>query len=264
MMGRVTRWAEEVDAPAGVGGKAEALARLFRAGFPVPPWFVVLPDAFRRSADVVDPRWAERRLGDPGFPGWVATLSLHPDVAAEIEACLRDRLPGADVAVRSSARGEDAPGHSFAGQLESYLWVPRADVPRRIALVWASAFTPRVLAYRRERGLEGAPEPPAVIVQQMVDPEAAGVAGHRDGVRAHPVHARVSGCVKLAWGIGQPMARNLLTRRPEDSWLLPRRACSANKEALRNPCRPWACRAGAASPSAPESQEQHAVSRVPG
>jgi pyruvate,water dikinase len=198
MMGRVTRWAEAVDAPAGVGGKAEALARLFLAGFPVPPWFIVLPDAFRRSADVVDPRWAERRLGDPGFPGWVATLSLHPDVAAEIEACLRDRLPGADVAVRSSARGEDAPGHSFAGQLESYLWVPRADVPRRIALVWASAFTPRVLAYRRERGLEGAPEPPAVIVQQMVDPEAAGVAFSSDPVGGR----RAVAVVSAVWGLG--------------------------------------------------------------
>ena len=40
---------EEIDASSPIGGKARALAELSQAELQVPPWFVVLPDAFQAS-----------------------------------------------------------------------------------------------------------------------------------------------------------------------------------------------------------------------
>jgi pyruvate,water dikinase len=150
-----------------VGGKAAALARLSDAGFPVPAWVVVTPEAFDAS---VTGQWHD-------------DVGLEPTIEDELGDALRE-IAGAvpTFAVRSSAVDEDSREHSFAGQLESYLFVPIADVPRRIVDVWRSAFTERVLAYRRERDLLAPPSVPGVLVQQMVDADVSGVAFSADPV----------------------------------------------------------------------------------
>ncbi len=146
------------EAYATAGGKARALAELAAADVAIPPWFVVLPSA---TAD---------------------SLTLGEDAAQELERVM-DLMPaGACFAVRSSAADEDGAGHSFAGQLDSFLFVNRADVPHMIAKVWASGRSERVMAYRRERGLPEDARPPAVIVQQMVEADSAGVAFSADPV----------------------------------------------------------------------------------
>src|SRR5690606_24867926 len=91
--------------------------------------------------------------------------------------------PGASrFAVRSSAVEEDSEGHSFAGQLSSFLDVPAAEVAVRVVDVWRSAYSPSVYAYRRERGLAGSPQLPAVLIQPMIPAQAAGVAFSADPV----------------------------------------------------------------------------------
>ncbi|MBL8780474.1 MAG: phosphoenolpyruvate synthase [Alphaproteobacteria bacterium] len=149
------------------GGKAVGLCRLQALGFRVPPWFVVTPRAFERSAQ-------------PGqAPAYVAP---SPEVADEIAAELARLFPpDAKLAVRSSAAEEDALGHSFAGQFASYLNVAPRDAATRVADVWHSAFTPELETYRKHHGLTHA-NVPAVIVQRMVDAEAAGVAFTADPV----------------------------------------------------------------------------------
>ena len=102
--------ADAVNAALPVGGKARALAELTANGFPVPDWFVVLPDA------------AEEK-----------------DFPAVLDAAVEERFPtGTLLAVRSSASDEDGAQHSFAGQLESFLDVPRVDAGARVAEVWRS------------------------------------------------------------------------------------------------------------------------------
>jgi phosphohistidine swiveling domain-containing protein len=152
----VIRWPED-DAPVtAIGGKAFALAALGRGGFDVPAWFAVSSDA-----------------------STAGLAAIADDVAAAVSRLVPD---GALVAVRSSAIDEDGAGHSFAGQFESYLNVPPPEVLARVREVWQSADAERVQAYRRERGLEGPPVAPAVIVQRMAVPEAAGVAFSADPV----------------------------------------------------------------------------------
>jgi pyruvate,water dikinase len=94
------------------GGKAGALRALQDAGLPIPPWFAVAPGAFHAS-----------HRPDYGL----AALEPAPEVAAEVRAALA-ALEGAGdrFAVRSSAADEDGGEHSFAGQLDSFLFVPPA------------------------------------------------------------------------------------------------------------------------------------------
>ena len=66
-------------------------------------------------------------------------------------------VPAGRYAVRSSAGEEDGAGDSFAGQFASYLFVEPESVMGRVVDVWRSAFTPRILEYRKQRGLSGLP-----------------------------------------------------------------------------------------------------------
>lgn len=130
----------EATDPALVGGKAAALSRAAAAGFDVPRGFVVTTNA----AEGVD-------MGP-----WL------------------QRLGAERLAVRSSAVCEDSAERSFAGQLETLLDVAPRDVPAAVARCRASASTLRVLRYA------GSPGAAAVIVQEMVAADAAGVAFSAD------------------------------------------------------------------------------------
>lgn len=131
-----------------MGGKGAALARLARMGFEVPPWFGIAPGV----------EWSEE----------------------EMRAALA-RIGAGVYAVRSSGAAEDGAGHSFAGQFNSFLEVPAADVEAKVAAVRASAAAPGILGYCRERGIDP-PGPPTVLVQRMIAPHCAGVAFSADPV----------------------------------------------------------------------------------
>ncbi|MFM7321912.1 MAG: PEP/pyruvate-binding domain-containing protein [Armatimonadota bacterium] len=164
-------WPDDPEAPAQqFGGKAGALRRL--VDLPIPPFFAVAPQA-----------WVASRAADIRFT--LASETVPSDeVAAEVNVALArlDPSPQARFAVRSSAVDEDGAGHSFAGQLESYLNVKPEEVVARIADVWKSGFSTRVRAYRVERGLDPEPLPPSVLVQRMVPADASGVAFSADPV----------------------------------------------------------------------------------
>jgi pyruvate,water dikinase len=92
-------------------------------------------------------------------------------------------VPGNGFAVRSSAVEEDGAEDSFAGQLESYLFVRADAIAERVADVWRSGCSPRMMEYRKQRGLSAHPiSAPAVLVQRMVDSACSGVAFSADPV----------------------------------------------------------------------------------
>ncbi len=180
-----------------MGGKAGALAALTVADLPIPPWFVVSPGDVPVSlpADVlsmIENSGHERRQE--------ALKQLVP--GDEIADALARLCPNGElVAVRSSALDEDGGEHSFAGQLDSFLFVPLPDVPAKVAAVWRSGFNERVLAYRREKGLSPLPSLPAVLVQRMISADAAGVAFSSDPVSGRRGVAVVSG----VYGLGSSL-----------------------------------------------------------
>ena len=133
--------------PGRAGGKAAALARASRAGFPTLPAAVLTTSLSVRYDDGLD-------LDDPSV--------------TELLRAALDLLGGEDqtLVVRSSSVVEDQAASSKAGQFESVLDVTGlADLRTAVETVLVS----RVAA--------GAPDDPiAVLVQPMIDPEVAGVA----------------------------------------------------------------------------------------
>jgi phosphohistidine swiveling domain-containing protein len=153
--GRGCHGAEEM------GGKAWNLRRMEEAGVRVPTWVLIPPKV-------------PERLADP--------IGIPTDLAQEVRAVLEEAgLGTGQVAVRSSAVGEDAAAASFAGQFETVLGVDASDEQalwEAVRRVWASAGSERVRAY----GDQDQPPRMGVLIQAMVDAAAAGVAFSADPV----------------------------------------------------------------------------------
>src|SRR6266700_6088008 len=142
-----------------LGTKAANLARLARAGFPVPAGVVVTSAA---EAD------------------WDQTCARLLQAVAELGGAKGQRF-----AVRSSGTAEDLAGASFAGQYETVLDVGIDELPGAVRRVLDSAASARVSAYRRAHpeaaaapagDSSGAGAGMAVLIQVMVAADAAGVA----------------------------------------------------------------------------------------
>jgi pyruvate,water dikinase len=184
-----------------IGGKGAALASLQQADFPVPDWFALTPDAFDASLNAAD---RERMAAacsagnDIAVTAALAHLSPGDAVLAELTRAVATLASdGQPLAVRSSASDEDGGKHSFAGQLASYLNVASGDVAARVADVWRSGFSARILAYRRTHGLAIVPPAPAVLIQRMVTADVAGVAFSADPATGQRGVAVVSAVVGL-------------------------------------------------------------------
>jgi pyruvate,water dikinase len=182
-----------------LGGKALALSRLGMAGLPVPEWFAVSPLAFIASlSSGQQETLASSNLEK--FSNAISQLAASEEVREQIRTALRE-LGTEEVrfAVRSSGVEEDSTDHSFAGQLASFLFVDGPSVADKIADVWRSGFSDRILEYRKQRGLPHLPtSAPAVLVQKMVDAEAAGVAFSADPVSGR----RAIAVVSAVFGLG--------------------------------------------------------------
>jgi phosphohistidine swiveling domain-containing protein len=157
------------DSQAVVGTKAYNLARLVRSGFPVPPAIVVTTRAFSKWASLV------ARLPNRG-----RSAPIPPDVEQEILAAVAT-LPEGLLAVRSSATAEDLAEASFAGQYETTLGVRGRDaILAALERCWSSSFNERVQAYHGTS--PGRPTAMAVLIQELVPADAAGVAFTADPV----------------------------------------------------------------------------------
>ena len=214
------------------GGKGAALTRMATAGFPVPPGFVLTIEAYKQAIEenglgqVIAEAAASVSEADPdSWERAASTIqarfeqaSVPEEVArAAGEACaaLASSIPSASengqdlpVAVRSSATAEDLPGASFAGQQESFLNVRGTsallDAIRRC---WASLWTARAIAYRHRLGIDHGSVAMAVVVQQLVPAEVAGVlftANPTTGERSELL-------VNASFGLGEAIVAGTVT-----------------------------------------------------
>ena len=200
-----------------VGGKGANLGELTRAGFPVPPAFVVAVDAywrFRESSglgDALDAALRDVDVDDADALQQVSArlralveerpfpMPLANEIVAAYEQLTRDTPGDAMVAVRSSATAEDTAQFSFAGMFESFLNVHgRDELLRRVKSCWASTFHARVLFYRLRQGMP-AEMPVAVVVQAMIGADKAGVMFTVDP--ASRDRSRI--VIEAAWGLGE-------------------------------------------------------------
>jgi len=207
---------------AAVGGKGAHLGALARiAGIRVPPGFCVTTDAFRRvvaGVPGIDDRLDELSRVNPDDREAIRTLSaqirqaieertIPGDVAAAVVRALAELGDRAAYAVRSSATAEDLPAASFAGQQDTYLNVVGSDaILQHVSRCWASLFTERAVIYRRRGGIDHRAVQMAVVVQQMVFPEAAGVLFTADPVTGN----RRVASVEAGFGLGEALVSGLV------------------------------------------------------
>jgi phosphohistidine swiveling domain-containing protein len=171
-----------------VGAKAQRLGEMQSLGLPVPRGFCVTAAAYASfvAGAGLEQTLAQALAQAAGNPRGAAALaqaafrqgSFPPDLANAIVnwygALAVDGVPAA-AAVRSSALDEDGGADSFAGVHSSFLDVTGGEaVLDAVRQCWASFWSETALVYR---GAKSALRPiaGAVIVQQMVHADAAGV-----------------------------------------------------------------------------------------
>ena len=197
------------------GGKGANLGELVAAGLPVPPAFVLLRQCYLDSMRVggVDTelnalhREALTAVADSArltelcqrMAELVAKGGVDDGVRTRILAAYRRLGPGAVVAVRSSATGEDGRDASFAGMNATITNVSGEDeLIAAVRRCWASLFSPRVVTYRASRNFTADPAM-AVVVQKMIGSERSGVAFTADPSTG----ARDRVVVEGAFGLGE-------------------------------------------------------------
>ncbi|WP_329109808.1 phosphoenolpyruvate synthase [Micromonospora sp. NBC_01699] len=206
-----------------VGGKGAHLGELSRIeGVRVPAGFCVTTDAFRRimaEAPSIDDLLDRLSRLNPDDREAIRTLSaqirrtiegiaLPGDLAAAITRALAQSGEQAAYAVRSSATAEDLPTASFAGQQDTYLnVVGPAAILRHVGRCWASLFTERAVTYRRRKGIDHRTVRMAVVVQQLVLPDAAGILFTADPVTGN----RKVATVDASFGLGEALVSGLVS-----------------------------------------------------
>jgi phosphohistidine swiveling domain-containing protein len=191
-----------------VGGKAKNLFWMQRQGFNVPAFIVVTTEAFQHCLS---------QLMQRSYEDMMRELQSAPLATAQKirEAFLKNPLPQTIslalqpllaslgkgyLAVRSSVVGEDSVEASFAGQMESYLFLKStADIERAVMDCFASAFADRAIQYRLDRKLPIHAVAAAVVCQDMIESEVSGVL-----FTAHPnTGRRDQQLLSVAWGLGE-------------------------------------------------------------
>ena len=209
-------WLEEIrkEDIVSVGGKGASLGEMASLGLPVPRAFVVTAQAFRRflvetgleekifkSYDQLD---VENNEALEKAADTAKTMVLKAKMPAIIKDEIRKsykkmQKPDTIVAVRSSATAEDLPDASFAGQQETYLNIKgEAALLVAVQKCWASLYGARAIYYRAKQGFDDHTVNIAVVVQELVHSEKAGVM-----FTSHPITGEPLTIIEGSWGLGE-------------------------------------------------------------
>jgi pyruvate, water dikinase len=194
-----------------VGGKAANLARLAAAGLPTPGGFALTATAYRhqlRHLGVDDEVCAHDAADFSArlrlsvqvrlalYQGAVAPAILEPLIGA-----WRAQRAAAPLgAVRSSALVEDSENASFAGQFESFLGLnDEAEFLTAVRACWAALWTSRARRYMEPHGLSPARTAMAVLIQPLIQAQAAG------GGLSETADGQM--LISATWGLGSALAQ---------------------------------------------------------
>jgi hypothetical protein len=133
------------------------------------------------------------------------------------------------LAVRSSSLVEDSTEASFAGVFDSMLGVNSLQaVEEALRRCWCAGWSPSAMRYARRHDLKLAPDHMAVIVQELVEAQSAGVLFTADALTGNPWVFSLEACHglaaelvagdaaadhwTLAWDTGKVEARQVVTK----------------------------------------------------
>jgi len=182
-----------------VGAKAMSLCRMSQIDLKVPSGFCIMATAFREHLEAnelvskVESTLDKLNSASPEERKSILLEIQQAIVNAPLGVKLRNeienhyhKLAAKRVAVRSSATTEDLPGHSFAGQYDTYLGI--VDLEGCIDAVkkcWASLWTERAYDYRQKNAFDHLKVNMAVIVQTLIEADASGVIFTADPINGY-------------------------------------------------------------------------------
>ncbi|MDR3291015.1 MAG: phosphoenolpyruvate synthase [Methanobrevibacter sp.] len=214
---------EDVDI---AGGKGANLGELTQAGIPVPPGFVITSETYKKFMDetgifdkVMDllkpvdvnnnnelqevAKKIKSLITATEIPNYIQTVIIESYNALGEKTGVEE----SDVAIRSSATAEDLPEASFAGQQDTFLHIHGIDyVLKYVRKCWASLFEARAIFYREENNFEHSKVYIAVVVQQMVPSEKAGVM-----FTVNPSTGEDVALIEGSWGLGEAVVSGTVT-----------------------------------------------------
>lgn len=214
------------------GGKGANLGELTQAGIPVPPGFVITSKTydqfiketgiFDEIMDILDATDVNNNQELQQAAKDIKKIINETEIPDEIKIviieaynalCCKIGKENAFVAVRSSATAEDLPEASFAGQQDTYLNVKgENDLLTYVRKCWASLFGARAIFYREENNFDHSKVYIAVVVQEMVEAEKAGVM-----FTVHPSTGEEKILIEAAWGLGEAVVSGTVT--PDTIWV---------------------------------------------
>jgi len=205
-----------------VGGKGANLGELSRIdGIQVPDGFCITTEAYKRVTEnnqelnylldelislKVEDRLSINKISEE-IRTIIENITFPEDIAGEIDGYLRRFAEREAFAIRSSATAEDLPTASFAGQQDTFLNViGKPSILKHISKCWASLFTDRAVTYRIQNGFDHRKVQLAVVVQQMVFPQVAGILFTADPVSGN----RKILSIDASFGLGEAMVSGLV------------------------------------------------------
>ena len=171
------------------GGKGANLGEMTAASINVPRGFVITANTYRaflkynNIEDLIKDKLLEagndeNKLLDVAtyFRQIIKNGRFSEDIEKEITNKYSQLGEDVRVAVRSSATAEDLPDASFAGQQETYLNVRGVDdLLDKVRNCYASLWGNRAVSYRLHQGYDQLAVSIAVVIQEMVESQKAGV-----------------------------------------------------------------------------------------
>lgn len=175
-----------------IGGKAYNLHILDKCGYKVPEWEVVTANIFNSfclQENIYEKIKHELlHLNINRSPGDIKKISdnvnriiINAEIPSEIKNHIKKlaiKINSTFLAVRSSAVEEDSENYSYAGQFDSFLFIPSADEAVDVVKkCWASLYSARSIFYRIQNNIKIDPEKiqMAVILQKMINSDSSGI-----------------------------------------------------------------------------------------
>ncbi len=208
------------------GGKGANLGEMTKAGFPIPPGFVLTSKAYFKHIKengidtIIKEILKNTNINDVDSltksAERIKELIIEADMPKDIEEEIIDayeelcKREGNEVyvAVRSSATAEDLPEASFAGQQRTFLNMKgKKDVLKAVKGCWASLFEPRAIFYREQKHFDHMKVGLAAVVQKMVNSESAGVAFTVDPISQDENVMTI----EAAYGLGEAVVSGQVT-----------------------------------------------------
>jgi pyruvate,water dikinase len=211
-----------------IGGKARNLAILSQDNIQVPEWFVLTTACFEKfmgeQLKKVDAILSEECKSDDDvkqiaqqITKLILSKKFSPSLKEMIEKDINmivSKNINSFFSVRSSAVDEDSSDFSFAGQLDSFLYIKNDHhLFESIKKCFASAFSERVMLYRYTQHIPFKQIRPAVIIQEMIFGDISGVM-----FTGNPLNNDVDQTlINSTYGIGEGIVSGELDA---DTWII--------------------------------------------